>query len=49
LRIFDTVVYNEILIYPKSNSKKVMVEVKNEDVLDLFEVQFFHDVRTGDD
>lgn len=41
LRIFDTVVYNEILIYPKSNSKKVMVEVKNEDVLDQLEVQFF--------
>jgi hypothetical protein len=41
LRIFDTVVYNEILIYPKSNSKKVMVEVKNEDVLDQLEIQFF--------
>lgn len=41
LRIFDTVVYNEILIYPKSNIKKVMVEVKNEDVLDQLEIQFF--------
>lgn len=41
MRIFDTVVYNDILIYPKSNLKKVMVEVKNEDVLDQLEVQFF--------
>ena len=41
LYFFDTVVYNEILIYPKSNSKKVMIEVKNEDVLDQLEVQFF--------
>ncbi len=41
LRIFDTVVYNDILIYPKSNINKVMVEVKNEDVLDQLEVQFF--------
>lgn len=41
MRIFDTIVYNDILIYPKSNLKKVMVEVKNEDVLDQLEVQFF--------
>ena len=41
MRIFDTIVYNDILIYPKSNTKKVMVEVKNEDVLELLEVQFF--------
>ena len=41
LRIYDTVVYNDILIYPKSNINKVMVEVKNEDVLDQLEVQFF--------
>jgi hypothetical protein len=41
MRIFDTVVYNDILIYPKSNLKKVMVEVKNEDVLDQLEVQYF--------
>lgn len=41
MRIFDTVVYNEILIYPKSNSKKVLVEVKNEDVLDQLEIRFF--------
>jgi hypothetical protein len=41
MRIFDTVVYNDILIYPKSNIKKVMVEVKNEDILDQLEVQFF--------
>jgi hypothetical protein len=41
MRIFDTVVYNEILIYPKSNIKKLMIEVKNEDILDQLEVQFF--------
>jgi hypothetical protein len=41
MRIFDTVVYNDILIYPKSNIKKVMVEVKNEDILDQLEVQFY--------
>jgi len=41
MRIFDTVVYNDILIYPKSNIKKMMVEVKNEDILDQLEVQFF--------
>lgn len=41
MRIFDTIVYNDILIYPKSNIKKVMVEVKNEDVIDQLEVQFF--------
>jgi hypothetical protein len=41
MRIFDTIVYNDILIYPKSNMKKVMVEVKNEDVLELLDVQFF--------
>jgi len=42
MRIFDTVVYNDILIYPKSDLKKVMVEIKNEDVLDQVEVQFFN-------
>jgi len=42
MRIFDTVVYNDILIYPKSDLKKVMVEIKNEDVLDQLEVQFFN-------
>lgn len=41
LRIFDTVVYNEVLIYPIDTRTEVVVEIRNEDILDQLEIQFF--------
>jgi hypothetical protein len=41
MRVFDTVVYDEVLIYPVDQRTEVVVEVRNEDILDRVEVQFF--------
>ena len=41
MRIFDTVVYDEVLIYPVDTETDVVVEIRNEDILDQLDVQFF--------
>jgi hypothetical protein len=41
MRIFDTVVYDEVLIYPVDTETDVVVEIRNEDILDQMDVQFF--------
>jgi hypothetical protein len=41
MRIFDTVVYDEVLIYPVDTETDVVVEIRNEDIMDQLDVQFF--------
>ena len=41
MRIFDTVVYDEVLIYPVDKESDVVVEIRNEDILEQLDVQFF--------
>lgn len=42
MRIFDTVVYDEILIYPKQTESDIVVEIRNEDIVDVLEIQFYN-------
>lgn len=41
MRVFDTVVYDEVLIYPIETKSDVVVEIRNEDILEQLEIQFF--------
>jgi hypothetical protein len=41
MRVFDTVVYDEVLIYPVDTETDVVVEVRNEELLEMVDVQFF--------
>jgi hypothetical protein len=41
MRVFDTVVYDEVLIYPVDVETDVVVEVRNEDLLEQVDIQFF--------
>lgn len=41
MRVFDTVVYDEVLIYPINTESDVVVEVRNEDIIEALEIQFF--------
>lgn len=42
MRVFDTVVYDDILIYSIDSEKHVKVEIKNQDILDQLEIQFYN-------
>jgi hypothetical protein len=41
MRVFDTVVYDEVLIYPVDTETDVVVEIRNADILEQLDVQFF--------
>ncbi len=41
MRVFDTVVYDEVLIYPINKETDVVVEIRNEDILEALEIQFY--------
>ena len=41
MRVFDTVVYDEVLIYPINVESDVVVEIRNEDILEALDIQFF--------
>ncbi len=42
MRVFDTVVFDKILIYNQANNKKLIVEVKNTDLLDNLTVETYN-------
>jgi hypothetical protein len=41
MRIFDTVVYNELLIFPVNRDQKVVVETRNEDLLNTLKMDVY--------
>jgi hypothetical protein len=42
MRVFDTVVYDEVLIYPISAESDVVVEIRNEEILEALDIQFYN-------
>lgn len=41
MRVFDTVIYDKVLIYAQPNNDKLIVEVKNVDLLDNLTVETY--------
>jgi hypothetical protein len=42
MRVFDTVVYDEVLVYPISTESDVVVEIRNEEILEALDIQFYN-------
>jgi hypothetical protein len=42
MRVFDTVVYDEVLVYPISAESDVVVEIRNEEILEALDIQFYN-------
>jgi hypothetical protein len=41
-RIYDTIVYNEVLIYPVAAQSKLVIELRNQDLLDNLSVEIYN-------
>jgi hypothetical protein len=44
MRIFDTTIYDKILVYPVNNEDKIVVEVPDEEFDDLLSVEVYNSI-----
>jgi hypothetical protein len=43
-KIFDTVIFNEVLIYPKNNTQEIIVEITNDLVLNYVSFELYNSI-----
>jgi hypothetical protein len=41
-RVYDTIVYNEVLIYPVAAQSKLVIELRNQDIIDNLSVEIYN-------